>query len=87
MHRHHGLIVVPYVIPYMRDRKDVTVGMPKSMKQAIEDQLGYNDYKTEVIREAILTWLEEEGVDTDQIRADIQASDSEDASESPQAAD
>jgi Arc/MetJ-type ribon-helix-helix transcriptional regulator len=44
----------------MENRKDVTVPMPKELKDEIEDRLGYNDSKAEWIREAIRQRLERE---------------------------
>lgn len=72
----------------MRTRADATVVMPESMNDAIESQLGYNDSKSEWMREALLERLEREGVNTETIREDIEASpESSDATDSAQAAD
>jgi len=49
----------------MQDRVDVTVPMESKLKDAIEDQLGYNDSKAEFIRQAVIARLREMGVDTD----------------------
>jgi len=48
----------------MEDRKDVTVGMPKELNDAIHEHLVYGDSKSEWIREAIRQRLNQEDADS-----------------------
>jgi len=47
----------------MEDRKDVTVGMPKELNDAIHEHLVYGDSKSEWIREAIRQRLDDDDAD------------------------
>jgi metal-responsive CopG/Arc/MetJ family transcriptional regulator len=51
----------------MRDRKDVSVAMPKELDEAIIKRLSYGDSKSEWIREAIRQRIEQESDDLDDI--------------------
>ncbi len=51
----------------MKDRKDVSVAMPKKMDEQIVKRLSYGDSKSEWIREAIRQRIERESDDLDDI--------------------
>jgi len=62
----------------MEDRKDVTVGMPKELNDAIHEHLVYGDSKSEWIREAIRQRLDDDDADAGPDTAlDAHSSDSE----------
>jgi len=62
----------------MKNRQDITVGMPKELDDAIHEHLVYGDSKSEWIREAIRQRLNQEDPDAGPDSAlDAHSSDSE----------
>lgn len=57
----------------MKDRNDVTVPMPGSLVDAVEDQLGYGDSRAGWIREAIRQRLERDGINIEDEEGNLKA--------------